>query len=194
MSLAYIVRCNFNQPDREEAWNAWYGGPKLKQMLDKPHFLSVQRFLRRAGAGRNYVAYWILASEQAFETPEYKNDWGFFEWRPYIVDWSRDLFAAEAGEARSPVLGEGQALRLVSFEGLDPAAAEAAKAQVEQRDPGFAWMRSVGLDRHTAWIGAKIVDAGAPVASLDVPGAVDGLYEPISALVHAGEVVDGGPV
>jgi len=184
MALAYIVRCNFSRKDLEAGWNAWYSGPKLKQMLDKPCFLSVQRFHRSAGSGRNYVAFWILESAQAFETPEYKNDWGFFEWRPHIIDWSRDLFAPLSGDVASPVVGPDQGLRLISFEGLDADAAAAAQAQVDARVPGIAWMRSVGLDRHTPLFGHAVVAADAAFTPLDVAGVTDGLYRPISDCVH----------
>lgn len=193
MTLAYIVRCNFNREDLEQSWNEWYGGPKLKQMLDKPYFLSVQRFFKSSGAGRNYLAFWILESEQAFETPEYKNDWGFFEWRPYIIDWSRDLFAPLSGDVRSPVLDDAQALRVVSFEGLSAEEAAAAKLQVEARRPGVKWMRSVGLDKHTPLIGTEVVDANVPDKPLDIAGVVEGLYRPISDLVHADETAGQPP-
>ncbi len=192
MSLAYIVRCNFNREDLEQGWNEWYGGPKLKQMLDKPHFLSVQRFFKSEGAGRNYVAFWILESEQAFETPEYKNDWGFFEWRPYIIDWSRDLFAPLSGDVRSPVVKDGQALRVISFEGLSEAEAGAAMEAVTLHRPGVKWMRTVGLDRHTPLFGYEVADASAPDRPLDIAGVVEGLYRPISELVHADENTGNG--
>ena len=52
MALVYIVRCNFNEPAKEQAWNAWYSGPKIAQMLAKPHFRSCQRFARTSGSGR----------------------------------------------------------------------------------------------------------------------------------------------
>ena len=28
------------------------------------------------------------------DTPEYRADWGFGEWAPFITDWSRDLYRA----------------------------------------------------------------------------------------------------
>ena len=56
MAFVYIVRCNFNEPAKEQAWNAWYSGPKIAQMLAKPHFRSCQRFARISGNGRNYLA------------------------------------------------------------------------------------------------------------------------------------------
>jgi hypothetical protein len=192
MTLAYIVRCNFNRKDLEQSWNDWYGGAKLKQMLDKPYFLSVQRFLKHSGEGRNYVAFWIVESQQAFETPEYKNDWGFFEWRPYIVDWSRDLFAPLSGEIRSPVLHQGQALRLISFEALTEAQAASAKTQVETHRRGVQWMHAAGLDKHTPFIGYEVVDADLADRPLGVAGAVEGLYRPITELVHADRIAESG--
>jgi hypothetical protein len=179
MALAYVVRCNFNTPEKEAAWNAWYSGPKLKQMLDKPYFLTVRRFEKVRGAGRNYLAYWTIESAQAFETPEYKNDWGFFEWRPYIIDWSRDLFEALKGEVPSPRLGDGDVLRLVSFEGADAVEAEKAIRQIDAARMGTAWMRSAGLDRHSPYLGVSVESAETrrpPVPA----GVIEGFYRPIS--------------
>ena len=80
MSFVYIVRCDFTEPGKEQAWNEWYSGPKIAQMLRKPHFRSCQRFRRTGGSGRNYLALWTLDSPDAFKTQEYTSDWGFFEW------------------------------------------------------------------------------------------------------------------
>jgi hypothetical protein len=171
MTLAYIVRCNFNNPEKEKAWNDWYSGPKLKQMLDKPYFLTTRRYYRVAGNGRNYVAFWTLASSQAFETPEYKSDWGFFEWRPYIIDWSRDLFEAEQGDVKAPQVGDSGFLRVVSFEGLSKEDAKTKRAEVDRTRPGTFWLRSVGLDRHTPLLGISVG------ASSDVGPAISGVYE-----------------
>lgn len=181
MTLAYVVRCNFNDPSRETAWNDWYNGPKLRQMLEKPHFLTGQRFRRAAGAGRDYLAFWTLASADAFTTPEYTNDWGFFEWRPYIIDWSRDLFEAETGpDVPAPRVGVGQYLRLVSFEGASAEEAEDLRRTVDAAHPGTTWTHSVGLDRHTPLFGFSIETSErlGPAA----PGVVEGLYLPISDL------------
>ena len=181
MAVAYVVRCNFNEPGKEDAWNDWYNGPKLKQMLAKPHFLTGQRFLRTAGTGRDYLAFWTLESEAAFETPEYKNDWGFFEWRPFIIDWSRDLFAGEAGATLSaPRVGENQVIRLVSFEGMADAQAEDARRLVDQARPGTTWLRSIGLDRHTPLFGFSVEEGAAPAPAL--PGVHEVFYRPICPL------------
>ncbi|WP_375459940.1 hypothetical protein [uncultured Enterovirga sp.] len=186
MTLAYIVRCTFKEPSREDAWNSWYSGPKLKQMLSKPHFLTGQRFHRVAGEGREYVAFWTLASEQAFTTPEYTTDWGFFEWAPYIGDWSRDLFEGVESDVAAPKLSDGQLLRIVSCEGLSSEEADAAKASVEAGGLNLTWLRSVGLDRHTALLGFGIVNEGRPSATLPAGmRAADATYRPISILARS---------
>ena len=181
MNLAYVVRCNFNEPARETAWNDWYSGPKLGQMLSKPHFLTGQRFRRSSGGGRDYLAYWTLSSADAFTTTEYTTDWGFFEWRPYIIDWSRDLFERlDNADVAAPRLAEGQFLRLVSFEGLGAEEAERLRAEIDQARPGTLWHRSVGLDRHTELFGISLETEERPTG---VPqGAVEGFYRPISIL------------
>ena len=88
MVFVYMVRCNFAEPAKEQAWNAWYSGPKIEQMLAKPYFRTCQRFRLASGTGRNYLALWTVQSPAAFETAEYTSDWGFSDWAPYITDWS----------------------------------------------------------------------------------------------------------
>lgn len=179
MAFVYVVRCNFNDPAKEQAWNAWYSGPKIAQMLAKPHFRTCQRFQRSAGSGRNYLALWTLASPEAFRTEQYTADWGFFEWAPHIADWSRDLFdGGETAEAAFAVPPQGR-LHVVSFDG---ASAEEARAAALAY-PGMMWLPVVGLDRHTPLIGLRVaVDPGSP----DLPaGGQQALYRPISGFATA---------
>ena len=100
MTHLYIVRCNFTAPEKEQAWNAWYSGPKIKQMLAQPYFLSCQRFRRAAGDGRDYLALWTVATPEALKTAQYTSQWGFAEWAPHITAWSRDLFDGGDAAAR----------------------------------------------------------------------------------------------
>ena len=79
MTFVYIVRCKFTAPAKEQAWNDWYSGPKIKQMLAQPYFRSCQRFRRAAGNGRDYLALWTLASPEALKTAQYTAQWGFAE-------------------------------------------------------------------------------------------------------------------
>ena len=185
MSFAYIVRCNFNDPAREPAWNDWYSGPKIAQMLRKPHFRSCQRFRRMAGQGRNYLALWVLESPEAFKTKEYTSDWGFFEWQPCITDWSRDLFdAGNATEADFAVPMEG-ALDVVSFDGASADEARAARDGKSGIRPGMMWLPIAGLDRHTPLIGLRVLNRSDSAALSAVGVGQEAVYRPISAFGHA---------
>lgn len=191
MSLVYAVRCNFKRSDLEESWNDWYNGPKLAQMLQLPKFLSGQRF--RASAlndERKYLALWRVESAEAFQTPEYKSNWGFFDWAPYIGDWSRDLFEV-AG--RSPVeqfkVEDKDFLYLLSFEGLSQGQANAEFEKIRSLRPQVTWMHAVGLDQHSPILGLR------PLSQRDAdfePLPQDSLlketiFEPISQFAQSSE-------
>ena len=179
---AYIVRCNFSEPAKEQSWNDWYSGPKIGQMLAKPYFRSGQRFRRSLGTGRNYLALWILGSPDAFTTPEYTSDWGFFEWRPYIIDWSRDLFSgSDISDDKFAVSPQG-ALHVVSFDKMEKAEALRAQKTYAFVHPRMVWLTIAGLDQHSQLIGLEAMselprswrpnDAHA--------GAQEAIYLPIS--------------
>lgn len=184
MAFVYVVRCNFARPELEEAWNAWYSGPKLKQMLAKPLFLSGQRFVAFGlDLRRRYLALWCVASPQAFTTPEYRSDWGFFEWTPHIIDWSRDLYALPEGtDPGTLAVDAGGALYLASFEDMSESAAEEAVQQAAPQRPGVAWLNAVGLDRHSPRIGLRrLADLSwtlPPVTAVE--GMRETIFTPIS--------------
>jgi hypothetical protein len=188
MPYLYAVRCNFRRPDLEPAWNDWYGGEKIAQLLAKPMFRAVQRFRLSDGSGRGYLALWQVDGPEAFATPEYKADWGFAEWRAHIADWSRDLFDA-AGTPGTAFAGpmEG-ALQVIAFDGMAADAAEAARGALAERARTM-WFPAAGLDRHTPLIGLRqFADLAAAQASLaqSMPAGVQaGVYRPISAFVTA---------
>jgi hypothetical protein len=179
LTFVYVVRCNFTEPTKEAAWNAWYSGPKIAQMLAQPYFLTCQRFRRTSGTSRNYLALWTLQSPDAFETAEYRSQWGFSGWTPYITDWSRDLFDAGArSEAAFAVPPEG-ALHVVSFDGASAEAADAARAGIAASRPDMMWLPIAGLDRHTAVIGL------APLRAPASPGLPrDDAGQPMQAAIY----------
>lgn len=183
MVFVYSVRCNFNQPDLEDAWNDWYNGPKLKQMLAKPMFLSGQR-LKACGMNqrRQYLALWVLESPEAFKTPEYTSDWGFFEWAPHIIDWSRDLYGPTGDDATDRFAVEpGETLYLAAFEGLSMDEAAEIQGRISAKRPGVTWMRSVGLDQHSPMLGLMRLRAGeAAPAPLGEPKMQETIFSPIS--------------
>lgn len=183
MAFVYCVRCNFSDQAREAEWNEWYSGPKLAQMLRKPLFLSGQRF-KAAGleTARQYLALWTVESPQAFETPEYTSDWGFFEWAPYITDWSRDLYGPPEGNPSTMfAAGDGDALYLMSFEDLAREEAKEVLRRVEGERPGVTWLRAVGLDQHSPILGLRLLKAGeAHPQMLGEPKIQETVFQPIS--------------
>ncbi len=189
MSYLYVVRCNFTRADLEQSWNDWYGGQKIRQLLAKPMFRAVQRFRLSSGSGRNYVALWQVASPDAFNTSEYTSDWGFFEWRPYIADWSRDIFGATSAQDADLAVSMHGALQLISFDGMDGARADAARALLADLADTM-WFHSAGLDRHTPMIGLRRFPDPAKAQSSpprSVPSGVQvGVYRPISEFHTAG--------
>lgn len=185
----YIVRCNFSEPAREQAWNDWYSGPKIGQMLSKPYFRSIQRFRQSNGNSRNYLALWILESPDAFTTHEYTSDWGFFEWRPYIIDWSRDLFAGDNLKEDTFAVSPQGALHVVSFDGMSKADAEKAQQAYAFIHPKMKWMTIAGLDKHTEIIGVSALPelprSWRP--SNAAAGAQEAIYLPISDFHRASQ-------
>ena len=153
MVVAYIVRCNFTEPAQEAAWNAWYSGPKIAQMLAKPYFRSCQRFRRAAGIGRDYLALWTLTSAEGMATPQYTAQWGFHEWEEYVADWSRDLFDGGAAPETTFAVPRAGALHAMSFDGAGVDEANAARAALAATLPDMMWLPIIGLDRHTPLIG-----------------------------------------
>jgi len=188
MVYVYIVRCNFTEPTKEQAWNAWYSGPKIAQMLSKPHFRTCQRFRLASGRGRRYLALWTLQSADAFNTSEYRSDWGFFDWAPYIADWSRDLFdGGNLPEAAFAVPPNGS-LHTASFDGMTLEAASAARADVTQSEPTMMWLPVAGLDRHTPLIGlSPRPNVTPPLAANDSgkDGVQQAIYRPLSEVCTA---------
>jgi hypothetical protein len=185
MVFIYLVRCNFTRPEKEEAWNAWYSGPKIRQMLAKPYFHSCQRFRLAAGTGRNYLTLWTLESPQAFETQEYTSDWGFFEWAPYVSDWSRDLFKAPHARRDVFKVPSGGALHLISFDGRSEAEAKATIPG--QSGPDMIWLPIAGLDRHTPMIGLRVLaKASHPISEhLQAGRTQAAIYTPICPCYEA---------
>jgi len=193
MPVIYIVRCNFTDPAREAAWNAWYSGPKIAQMLAQPYFLSCQRFKRASGAGRDYLALWTMQSPEALATPEYKAQWGFSEWTPLIADWSRDMF--DAGRLPAAVFAVAQAggLQAISFDGMTQDDAIAARTAMDV-PRGMMWFPVIGLDRHTPLIGLRPLSkrmALAPESQTPSRGQ-QAIYRPISEF-HRAEKKSGTP-
>ncbi len=191
MAFLYIVRCTFTEPGREQAWNAWYSGPKMEQMLGQPYFLTCQRFRLAAGRGRDYLTLWTVESPQALSTPRYTAQWGFAEWTPFVADWSRDLFDGGAASEQAFAVAPEGALAVVAFDRMSPQDADAARKTLGRTEPDMMWLPVIGLDRHTPLIGLRAL---AHLASS--PPVEDGgdrrmqraVYRPITRVYNAPRV------
>ena len=182
-----MVRCRFTAPDKEQAWNDWYSGPKIEQMLRNPYFLTCQRFRRVSGRGRDYLALWTIEKPEAMTTPQYLSQWGFADWAPLITDWSRDLFDGGASPEQAFAASPQGALRVASFEGMTAEQANAARAPVAKSEPRMLWLPIAGLDRHTPLIGlCPLPDlATAPRLEPQEGAAQQAVYRPITPLYSA---------
>jgi hypothetical protein len=179
MAFVYIVRCRFTTSSKEQAWNAWYSGPKMAQMLVQPHFRSCQRFRLAAGSGRDYLALWTVDKPEALATPQYVSQWGFADWVSLVTDWSRDLFDGSAEPNDAFEVAPQGALAVVSFEGKSAEDANEARAAVARADPAMMWLPVIGLDRHTPLIGLRpLPEIASPPQGGE--GMRSGIYRPIT--------------
>jgi hypothetical protein len=186
MVFVYVVRCNFTRPEKERAWNAWYSGPKIAQMLAKPYFRSCQRFRLVFGSGRTYLALWTLQSPEAFKSAEYATDWGFFEWGQHVSDWSRDLFDARSVPETAFAVAAQGALHAVAFDGMKEEEANAARAVIMKSEPEMIWLPVAGLDRHTPMIGLRpLSDLSGSCSSNYGQAIQEAIYRPISDVCTA---------
>ncbi len=118
------------------------------------YFISVQRYEAVAlDTRRKYLALWRVASPEAFETKEYRAQWGFAQWTHLITDWSRDLYrgASEIDDALD--VTDGEALHVISFDGASEAAARAAQGRIAGERRDVFWLEAIGLDRHSPLLG-----------------------------------------
>ncbi|HEX6666376.1 MAG TPA: hypothetical protein VF081_07265 [Solirubrobacterales bacterium] len=182
--LAYLVGCRFMLPEREAEWNEWYNGPKLAKMLAKPGFLSCQRFQAIDPATpAPYLAVWRVASEAAFETPEYTSDWGWADYADLIGEWTRDLCRLEGddGPASLACPPDG-ALRFVRVQVEDAEEARRVRDAVAAACPGMIWGETVGLDRSVPFVGLQVLEGtDHDFTDLDDPRVSDALLRPLIA-------------
>jgi hypothetical protein len=89
--FVYLVRAEFSEQGEEDAWNAWYDGKHIPDLLTVPGFLSATRY-RERGPKRRYLAAYEISSPDVFQDPRYAEVTGWGEWEPYIVEWRRGVF------------------------------------------------------------------------------------------------------
>jgi len=126
--MLYIVECRFTDPARERAWNEWYSGRRIGELLAVPGFNTSQRF-RSAVRPAVYLAVHSITSLDVFATAEYKAMGGgaFQGYQDCIADWHRTFYH---GMERAPAVPLGDYL------GLRSAVAERAND-----DDGSVWLK-----------------------------------------------------
>lgn len=151
--MLYMVECRFNDPSREAAWNHWYGGERLGELLAVPGFLTSQRFIAATRPGNYYLTVHSISSMAVFECAEYKAMGGgaFKGYQGCITDWVRRFFSG-LDVAPNVAMNERLAVR------------DAGRAAVAGCPLPFAWMQPVGENDHggergVARVGAAQADA-----------------------------------
>jgi hypothetical protein len=154
--MLYMVECRFKDQAREAAWNEWYGGERLGELLAVPGFVSSQRFISLTHSGNHYLTVHSILSMEVFQCPEYMAMGGgaFQGYQDCITDWVRRFFT---GLDVAPAVSMDERLAVV----------DAGRETVTGCGVPFAWMQPVnqpgraadsGGARGIARIGARLAD------------------------------------
>jgi hypothetical protein len=177
--MLYMVECDFADPAQEDAWNHWYSGEKLDELLANPDFAATQRFKALTPQKAAYLAIHSIRSADVFSTPAYKAGGGgrFGDWDPALMtNWSRRLFD---GLAESPDVGPGERLLVI-----DAGAAPPPGIAVTWID-GLDWS-TVSQYRSAVALDASVTRRGLAVVSKSDASRLGGtpgvhVYAPLTA-------------
>jgi RimJ/RimL family protein N-acetyltransferase len=164
--MIFTSESALTEPSRKAEWDEWYLG-HLAVMASVPGVLSAQRFRALDPGVPPSLAMYTVTSPAVFEGKIYLRTRGMGPWVGAVdeAQHRRNLFE---GRDAAPELGEGNILLVA-----DRAAPERAQ--------GFDWLRSVALDRSTAYRGiavaADVASARRHAATLGGPVA---LYRPMT--------------
>lgn len=145
--MLYMVECDFDDPAQEDAWNAWYSGEKMDELLSNPGFTATQRFHAVTPRTAAYLAVHSVENADVFLTPEYKASGGgrFGDWPPALMkNWSRRLFG---GLAESPPVGADELLVVVDGDAALPP------------DVPVTWLAGLDWETVSEYEGAVALDA-----------------------------------
>lgn len=146
--MLYMAECSFSDPSAEPAWNEWYSGPRLDQLLTVPGWRTAQRFKAVTPAESPYLAIHSIDSMEIFSSAAYKaiSGGGFKSWQQYIGNWKRNVFA---GLAVAPEVQLDEYLIL----------ADGRSEQIAELGLDFDWLDVAGLDRSVTARGLARTDA-----------------------------------
>lgn len=156
--MLYMVECGFADPAQEAAWNAWYSGPKLDELLAVPGFLAAQRFRALDHAPAPYLNLVSITSPEVFTSPAYRHGGGgrFGHWdTALVIDWSRRLFT---GLLEMPAVPNDMCLARLDM----------APDQAPDLGVGFAWLDGLDWQAVSAYRDALALDASVPHRGLAI--------------------------
>lgn len=178
--MLYMVECDFDDPLQEDAWNEWYSGEKLDDLLSNPGFTATQRFKAVTPRKAEYLAVHSVRSTEVFTNPAYKASGGgrFGDWDPKLMtNWSRRLFE---GVAESPPVGPDELLAVIDGDAGLPS------------DITVTWLDGLDWETVSQYRGAVALDAsiarrGLAVVPKEKAGALSGidgvcLFAPLTEL------------
>lgn len=161
--MIFMSQSGLLQRSREADWDCWYV-EHLRIMRTVPGVNATQRFKCVVPGHPPSLAMYSIASAAVFDDPYYLSVRGMGEWLPLIDRrwYRRNLFD---GAVAAPAVRNDEVLLVCDSDapcdapqGLD-----------------VLWLRSVGLDRTTAWRGIAVAEE----RSTPPPGYA--LYRPVTA-------------
>lgn len=178
--MLYMVECDFADPVQEDAWNAWYSGEKLDDLLSNPSFVATQRFKSVTPRKAAYLAVHSIRSADVFGNPAYKATGGgrFGDWDPALMtNWSRRLFD---GVGESPAVGKNELLLIADRETDLPAGTAVTWLDGIDWNTVAQYKNAVALDASIRKRGIAVVPAARSSELSNIPGV--SLYGPLTEL------------
>lgn len=165
-----MVECRFRDAVREQAWNDWYSGERLGELLSVPGFRTSQRFAALTRPATYYLTVHSIDSLRVFEAPEYQamGGGGFEEYQDSISDWKRQFFE---GLDRAPPVSFDECLVI----------ANSGPERVRGSGIALSWMRAARKEQEQQERGIAVIEAGG-IDALALHGAYGlDVYQPIMA-------------
>jgi hypothetical protein len=155
--MLYMVECDFDDPAQEDAWNEWYSGEKLDDLLSNPGFTATQRFQAVTPRKAEYLAVHSVRSTEVFTDPAYKATGGgrFGDWDPKLMtNWSRRLFD---GVAESPPVAGDELLVVIDGDAPLPAGTDVTWLSGLDWETVSQYKNAVALDASISRRGLAVV-------------------------------------
>lgn len=166
--MLYMVECGFSDPAREQAWNDYYSGRKLDEVLAAPGFRTSQRFKAIIVSPAPYLAIHTVDSLEVFKDAAYlSRGGGRFDqiYQPCITNWRRSFYN---GIDRAPAIAEDELLALSDH-----------PDQVKDVAVDFIWLAAAGLDALAPRRGIARIDRQQADQIAKMHGRVIAVYAPM---------------